>query len=180
MDNAVKQKIILLLMAGVALGFSRSSLQHYRIYRIVGKEWQKINKNKLKEEIRSLYKSKLVKEKANPDGSFTFVLSDRGKLKALTYHFNEMKIKERVWDKKWRVVFFDIPEKHRWGRDSLRKKLRELGFCEFQKSVFIFPNDCEDEINFIIEYYGIRKYVRYGVFEYIDDDIYLKNNFKFK
>lgn len=180
MNNSTKEKIILLLFAGVALGFSRNYLHHYRIYKNLAREWQKIDRKKLQKEVRSLYLSKVVKEVKNPDGSLTFVLSDKGKLKALTYHFDRIKIKERVWDKKWRVVFFDIPEKYRWGRDSIRKKLKELGFYELQKSVFVFPYECEDEIDFIIEYYGIRKYVRYGVFDYIDNDVYLKNNFGLK
>lgn len=177
MENALREKIILLLFTGIALGFSRSALHHYRIYKNLGKEWQKINKNKLKEEIRSLYRSKLIKEIKNPDGSLTFMLSDKGKVKALTYQFSEMRIKAKVWDKKWRAVFFDVPEKYRWGRDSLRDKLKELGFYEIQKSVFIFPHECEDEVDFIIEFYGIRKYVRYGIFEFIDNDGYLKNHF---
>jgi len=180
MTNTTKEKILLLLFAGVALAFSRSSIQHYRIYKIVGREWQKIDQKELKQEIRNLYKSKLIKEKKNPDGSFTFTLSDKGTLKALTYHFNEIKIEKTIWDQKWRVVFFDVPEKHRWGRDALRKKLRELDFYELQKSVFVFPHECEDEIDFIIEYYGMRNYVRYGIFEYIDNDIYLKDYFKLK
>jgi len=180
MDGTLKQKIILLLMAGVALGFSRSSLQHYRIYKNIGKEWKKINERKLKEGISELYRSKIVKEKANPDGSFTFVLSEKGKLKALTYHFNQIEIKKETWDKKWRIVFFDVPEKYRWGRDSLRKKLKELGFYELQKSVFIFPYECKDEIDFIVEYYGIRKYVRFAIIDYIDNDVYLKTKFSLK
>ena len=179
-DNAVKQKIVLLLMAGIALSFSRSSLQHHRIYKKIGQEWQRINRDKLKNEIRNLYKSKLIKEKKNPDGSFTFVLSDKGRIKALTYHFEEMKIKAMDWDKKWRMVFFDVPEKYRWGRDALRRKLKELGFYELQKSVFVFPYECEDEIDFIIEYYGIRKYVRFAVIENIDNDMHLKDRFSLK
>jgi len=180
MDNALKQKIILLLLAGIALSFSRSPVQHHRIYKQIGKEWQRINKNKLKKEIRNLYKSKVIKEKKNLDGSFTFVLSDKGRVKALTYHFAEMKIKAIDWDKKWRAVFFDVPEKYRWGRDALRRKLKELGFYELQKSMFMFPYECEDEIDFIIEHYGMRKYVRYAVMDYIDNDLYLENHFGLK
>lgn len=180
MDKAVKEKIILLLLAGLALGFSRSPRQHRRIYKKLGEEWQKINKVSFKKEIRNLYKSKLIKEKKNSDGSFTFMLSDKGRMKALTYHFATLKIKDRQWDKKWHMVFFDVPEKHRWGRDALRKKLKELGFYELQKSIFIFPHDCEDEIDFIIEYYGMRKYVRFAVIDYIDNDAYLKENFGLK
>jgi len=110
----------------------------------------------------------------------TFVLSDKGKLKALTYHFNKIKMAQKTWDKKWRVVFFDIPEKFRWGRDAIRRKLKELGFYELQKSVFVFPYECEDEIDFIIEFYGTRKYIRYGVFNYIDNDLELKRHFDLK
>ena len=171
---------ILLLLTGAALGFSRSRRQHYRIYKELGREWRKINERKLKEAIAELYRSKIVMEEENPDGGLTFVLSDKGKLKALTYHFDTMKITERVWDNKWRVVFFDIPEKYRRGRDSLRNKLRELGFYELQKSVFVFPHECRDEIDFITEYYGIRKYVRYAVMDFIDNAEHLKVKFSLK
>ena len=180
MTNSLKEKIILLLSTGASLGFSYNTYQQYRILKTLGREWRKINRNELRREVRSLYRSKVVKEKKNPDGSFTFVLSKKGELKALTYHFDNIKIKDKIWDKKWRVVFFDIPEKYRWGRNALRKKLKELGFYEFQKSVFVFPYECEDEIDFIIEYYEIRKYVRYGIFEYVDNDVYLKSYFKLK
>lgn len=159
------------------MGFSRSPMQHRRIYKVVGREWRNISKSKLKQGISQLHRSKLVKEKANPDGSFTFVLSDKGRMKALTYHFDQIKIKTENWDKKWRMVFFDIPEKFRWGRDSLRRKLRELGFYELQKSFFVLPHECKDEIDFILEYYGIQKYVRYAVVDSIDNETHLKEKF---
>ncbi len=165
-------------MAGVVLGFSRNPFHHYRVYKNLSKEWQKIDGVQLKEAVRQLYRSKVISEKRNSNGTFTFVLSDKGRLKSLTYRFNQIKIKKETWDKKWRAVFFDIPEKYRWGRDALRKKLRELGFCELQKSVFVFPYECEDEIDFVIEYYGIRKYARFATIDYIDDDLYLKSKFE--
>ncbi|MEK9182320.1 MAG: hypothetical protein AAB781_01875, partial [Patescibacteria group bacterium] len=46
-------------------------------------------------------------------------------------------------------------------REALRMKLKELGFLELQKSVFIFPYECEDEINFIVEVFLIRPFVRF-------------------
>ncbi len=180
MDYATKEKILLLLLGGLALGFSRSPSQSRKVLRMMGKGWRDIDKYKLKKEVRNLYRSKLIKETKNSDGTFTLVLSDKGKLRALTYHFSEMKIQGKEWDKKWRMVFFDVPEKYRWGRDSLRNKLKDLGFYEIQKSVFAFPYECEDEIDFIIEFYGMRKYVRFGVLDYIDNDIYLKKHFALK
>lgn len=169
---------MMLLLTGVALSFSHTSGQYHRLYRKLEGEWEVFNRKKLQKEVKNLYRSKAIKEKKNSDGSFTFVLSDKGKVRALTYCFANMQINKKTWDKKWRMVFFDVPEKDRWGRNSLRKKLKELGFYELQKSVFVFPYDCEDEIDFIIEYYKMREYVRYAVIDYIDNDAYLKGNFK--
>jgi len=45
----------------------------------------------------------------------------------------------KPWDKKWRLVVFDIPEKNRLARDALRKKLKELGFAPLQRSTWISP-----------------------------------------
>ena len=56
---------------------------------------------------------------------------------------------------------FDIPEKIQKAREALRLKLKELGFKELQKSVLVFPYECEDEINFIMEIFLIRPFVRF-------------------
>jgi len=176
--NPLSQKILLLLYAGIAFGFSYMPRHHWRIIKGVAGEWRRINKEKLQEEIRKLYKSKIVEKKENPDGTITLVLTDKGKLRALTYKFQEMKIEKRDWDGKWRIVVFDIPEKIRKGRDALRSKLKELGFYELQKSVFIFPYNCEKEINFIIEFFDLRKYVRCGTLNAIDNELHLKKIFE--
>ncbi|MBI4175486.1 CRISPR-associated endonuclease Cas2 [Candidatus Berkelbacteria bacterium] len=44
-----------------------------------------------------------------------------------------------TWDRKWRLVIFDIPEKHRLARDVFRKRLQTVGFYHIQRSVFIYP-----------------------------------------
>jgi DNA-binding transcriptional regulator PaaX len=44
---------------------------------------------------------------------------------------------QRDWDGYWRVVVFDVPEESRKKRDFIRRKLRELGFGQFQRSVWI-------------------------------------------
>ncbi|MEK7562650.1 MAG: hypothetical protein AAB509_03155, partial [Patescibacteria group bacterium] len=150
---------------------------YWKTIKIAGKEWKRINQRETKEEIRKIYRSKLVKKKENKDGSITFILTDKGKLKALTYKFEEMRIDKKDWDGKWRLVFFDVPEKIRRGRDALRDKIKELGFREIQKSVFIFPYDCKNEIDFIIEFFGMRKHVRFAILEEVDNEKHLKELF---
>ena len=88
--------------------------------------------------INSLYKSNLVQEKDNHDGTTTLVLKENGKQKALQFNINELKIKTPIkWDRKWRLVIFDIPEKLKKLRDSLRMHFQEVGLIELQKSVFV-------------------------------------------
>jgi hypothetical protein len=177
MASPLKRKILLLLLGGLAFGCSYTPRNQWKVIKTVSDEWNKINKKDLYKEMRSLYKYNLVKKTSNSDGTCTFVLTDKGRLRALTYNFGEMVIEKEKWDGKWRFVIFDIPEKLKSGRDALRKKIKKLGFYELQKSVFIFPYKCADEIAFIIEFFGIKKYVRHGTMDSIDDDIYLKKFF---
>ena len=54
---------------------------------------------------------------------------------------------EKKWDGYWRLVIFDIREKKRWKRESLRNKLKSLGFGLWQRSVYVSPHDFSLEIN---------------------------------
>jgi DNA-binding transcriptional regulator PaaX len=175
--SPLKQKILLLLLGGVAFGFTYNSRRQWKIIKEVSRVWKQIDRKKLYNEISNLYKSKFIEKKENSDGSITIKLSEKGKIRALTYHFQEMKINGGDWDKKWRIVVFDIPEKLRNGRDALREKLRELGFHELQKSVWVFPYECKNEIDFIIEFFDLRKYVRFGILESIDNNLHLRKIF---
>ena len=78
------------------------------------------------------------------------------------------------------MVAFDIPEKYRQGRDALRNKLKNIGFRELQKSVFVAPYNCKEEILLLVELFKLEKYVRFGVLEYVDNETYLKGLFKIK
>ena len=175
-----QRKILLLLLGGLALGLSRSPKTSFKIIKGIKKEWEEINHQSLRRAIRSLYKSKLINEKQNTDGTITLIITDKGKQKALTYDLDEMKIKQpERWDKKWRVVLFDIPENRKKIREALRGHLKNMQFYEFQESVFVHPYDCEDEINYLIEFYDIRKFVRFIVAESLDNELHLKHHFKF-
>lgn len=177
--GATQRKILLLLLGGLALGLSHSPRASFMILKGIKEEWKEINRQALRRAIKKLYESKLVKEKENPDGTITLVLTDKGKQKALTYNLDEMKIKKpKQWDRKWRVVLFDIPKNGKKIREAFRSHLNNLGFYQFQKSVFAHPYDCHDEIEYIIEIYDIRKFVRFMVAESIDNELHLKHYFK--
>jgi DNA-binding transcriptional regulator PaaX len=177
--GSTQKKIILLIFGGIALGLSISPGKSFQILKGLQKEWQWINRQNLKRAIKKLYESKLIKEKENTDGSITLILTDKGRERALTYNLDEMKIKKpKQWDKKWRIVLFDIPERARKIRDSFRHYLKQLNFYEFQKSVFVHPYDCLDEIEYLIEFYNARRFIRFIIAEHLDNELHLKDRFK--
>lgn len=176
--GTVQQKVLLLLLGGLALGLSRSPARYFKILKAIGQEWQDINRQALWRAIRGLYQSRLIKSVENPDGGFTLVLSEEGKKRALTFQIDSMAIpRPEKWDGKWRVVIFDIPERRRKIRDSLRFHLRQLGFFELQKSAFVHPYPCTDEIDFLVEWYRAKPYVRQLLVDKIDNDLHLRQKF---
>lgn len=174
-------KCLYLLLSVIALGFCYTPRQQRRVFKAIKKELFNVSDYDLKKQVNNLYRSKLVRRQVNKDGTITLVLTNKGKMKALTYEFENIKLeKKKDWDGKWRIVMFDIPEKQRVARDVFRSKIKNIGFYELQHSVFAFPYECENEIEFIIENYKISKWVRFGTLEKIDNDIYLRKFFGLK
>lgn len=179
MRKDTKQKILLLLFAGVALGFSKSPKNYFRILESIPAAWKEINRKRLYEVVHEFYNERLIDYKEDNDGNVKIILTKEGQKKALQFKFDEMEIKKPAkWDKKWRIVIFDIPEKNKKAREALRNKLKDLGFRELQKSVFVHPFECKDEIDFIVEVFDIRSHVRFIRAESITNEEQLKIKFK--
>jgi CRISPR-associated endonuclease Cas2 len=98
------------------------------------------------------------------DGQQILTLSEGGKKRVLQFNLDQIEIaRPRKWDWNWRIVIFDIPEKRKRGREALRRKLRQLGFYQLQKSCFNYPFDCRSEIDFISEIYEVSPNVNFIV-----------------
>lgn len=67
-------------------------------------------------------------------------------------------IKPVKWDGKWRMFLFDIPIRFKKGRNALRFKIKDMGFLQFQKSVWIYPYPCEKEIDLVASFFGVTKH----------------------
>jgi len=174
-------KILLLLEGGLALSLTGRPDVYFRIIKGISKEWQEINRKTLYEAIKKLYQSKLIDYKENNDDTITLVLTDSGKNKVLRYNLDKIEIRKPAqWDKLWRVVIFDIPESFKKGRNALAAKLKQLGFYPLQKSVFIHPYECKDEVDFIVEVFDLGHYVRFLIVKETDIDLDLKNKFKLR
>lgn len=124
-----------------------------------GKE-KKYDKKEIGSAIQNLKRQKLVEIMADYEGKTKIKLTNKGKERLVEFSFDTLEIKKpKKWDGKWRIVIFDIPERFKLAREVLREKIRELGLCQLQKSVWIHPFECEDEILFIAEAFEVEKYV---------------------
>lgn len=106
-------------------------------------------------------------------------LTKNGKQKAGWMQIDDLKIKKpKKWDGRWRLVMFDISNMKKIYREALRGKLKELGFCLFQKSVWIIPYDCTKEIKILKEFFGLKdSEFRFVLAGSIGDDGELKKIF---
>ena len=95
-------------------------------------------------------------------------ITNNGRRQLVEYNLATIQIKKQKWDGKWRIVMFDIPEDIRLARDVLRDKLKDLGFKQVQKSVWVSPYECQNEISFIGSVYEVEKYINYVVAEKTD------------
>lgn len=90
-------------------------------------------------------------------GQIFVSLTEEGKKTAGRHNFDELKIKKtKKWDKKWRILIFDIPEKHKIKREALRGKLKELGLYKLQDSVWICPYEFKKEMDFLKKFFYLN------------------------
>lgn len=103
-------------------------------------------------------------------------LTKEGKKKAGRFQIDSLKInKPKKWDKKWRIVIFDIAQLKKMQRNAFREKIKELGFHSLQKSVLACPYECKDEIGLLRDFFGLGKNeIRLITAENIEDDSHLR------
>ena len=85
--------------------------------------------------------------------------------------------KKRKWDRRWRVVIFDVPERRKSVRDRLRRFMDGYGFVRLQDSVWIYPYDCEDLIALAKADFRIGADVLYMIVERLERDKHLREHF---
>ncbi len=170
-------KIVLgiLFLAGVATTMVIAP-NVFAVFAPHGRRRTFVDRSSFRVSIRSLRKRKLVE---HPKGDRNvFRLTDRGVRRALTEAYRNLKITiPEQWDGIWRMILFDVSEKHKWERDEFSKKLRELGFFRMQRSVYVIPHPCREEVRFLSSLYSIEQHVRIAETRAIEHDADLREYF---
>jgi len=83
----------------------------------------------------------------------------------------------KKWDKKWRMIIFDIPEKKKKVRKQVSLLFKQSGLYRLQDSVWVYPYDCEDIIGLLKTDFGVGRDVLYVIADEIENDKYLRQEF---
>lgn len=128
------------------------SASYKNLYGFVPKRYKRTNYRMLVHRMVKTYQiGKVIKE-----GEVYLVLKNR---KGVISNFFPFARLQENWDNKLRIVIFDIGEVNRKSRDSLRKKLLELGFGMWQKSVWTTPLGIEDDFKEFLQVHNLTDFV---------------------
>jgi DNA-binding transcriptional regulator PaaX len=108
-------------------------------------------------------------------------LTAAGKAQLRRLRLLDYKLKKpKHWDKKWRVLIFDIPERRKATRNRVRAVLLRLGFKRLQDSVWVYPYDCEDVLTLLKADFKVGKDMLYMVVDSIEYDGWLREHYALK
>lgn len=139
---------------------------------------KKYSKKQISSALDSIKRQKLIEYVADQNGKTIVKITKKGEIRLRAFAIDLIEIKKpKKWDGKWRLAMFDIPMRFTKGREALRYHLKDLNFVQFQKSAWIYPYPCEDEIIFIADFFGIGKYVEVLTVENVLRDEKLRKHF---
>ncbi|OGD68414.1 hypothetical protein A2996_03555 [Candidatus Campbellbacteria bacterium RIFCSPLOWO2_01_FULL_34_15] len=134
-------------------------------------------KKRLNGAIENLLRKDLI-EFETKNGKKFVRLTKKGSDQLVKYQLGDLEIKKpKKWDKKWRMIIFDIKESRRTTRDILRNTLNRLGFVKLQNSVWVFPYDCEELIIMLKSDLFVGKDVLYIIADKIENNKWLRDSF---
>ncbi|MEK7487960.1 MAG: hypothetical protein AAB598_01405 [Patescibacteria group bacterium] len=140
---------------------------------------KKFEKRKFMQDLKRLQKRELIDIDEAADGTIKVRLKKGGKEVVLKYNLETMTLaRPKKWDGTWRLMMFDIPSHKNAVRDALRWKLKELGFYQLQKSVFLSPFPCEQEIDALGMFWGVRDNILLMRVSYFEGEEKIKRIFK--
>ena len=128
--------------------------------------------------LKRLVAKGLIKLEKSNSGQVTIRLTPQGEKEVAKYELDDYQPKKpKHWDKKWRLLIFDIKEHRRRQRDELRYYLQKLGFRRLQNSVWVYPYDCEEIIALLKANFNFNHEALYVIADSIENDRWLLKDF---
>lgn len=154
-----KQILKYLIIGGGLFLILSSPVGTRRLLKQIPKELKKYKRAKLLRAISKLKKRNLIAHIMEQKNVITVNITSEGKKYLEKFDFDNLSlIRPKIWDKKWRLVIFDIPEDKKIAREALRNKLKILGLIKLQDSIWATPFSCEKEIGLIKSIFNLSDY----------------------
>lgn len=155
-SEIVKDIFRLLLVSG-AIAIAATSPHFLSNLLKARQKFKKYSKKKISDTFYQLKKQGLIE--VNRDNHQLYIsLTPQGKRKAGWLQIDDLRIdRPQRWDKKWWLILFDISELKKMHREAFRGKIKELGFLQLQKSVWLYPFDCRAEIELLRDFFGLKE-----------------------
>ncbi len=121
--------------------------------------FQHLDKQEREREIRrTLY---YMKEREYLAGEYEhgLQLTDKARERLARIDAKLIATPQDVWDGWWRIIIYDIPNELQSARHALQNELRRYGCYILQRSVYITPFPCIDDIQTLAARCGADKYV---------------------
>jgi hypothetical protein len=146
-------------------------------YQKYTENWEDYNLKLLRQTLKRLKNQKIVKI-VEENGVPVVRLTEKGRTKVLKYNLEEMALKKpEKWDETWRLIIYDIPEKKRSSVEAFRYILKKLKCLRLQKSVYLTPYPCKDEIEYLREVLGVGDEVALLAVSGIEDEVVYRKYF---
>lgn len=167
-------------MSGVLIGVAVAPGLLHLVKPLITASRRTVSKKSLDAAVRRLKKRGLIRLAVGPNG-WRVELTDLGLRRWFELENTKTPIKiPKRWDKKWRLLIFDIPERNKHLRNKVRQLLIQFGFQRLQDSVWLYPYECQDLLELMRTHYRIRYNALYIRAEYIDKDDVWKKRFHLK
>lgn len=181
--EATAAKFLLMTLALGGVVFAGAVLPGILKFAAGSRRFGNYDKKQYKLAVNNLKRGNLIEIVSEKNGHIRVNLTNKGKKRIKEFTLDSLSIqKPKKWDKKWRVVIFDIPthpKKMNVARAALREKIKELGFHKLQHSVWVHPYPCEDEILLVSEIFEVTKYIEILTVDKLLHESKIRNFFDF-
>lgn len=163
MQNKVNQKrlghitkeLLRYIATGAVISVALSSpVGAGKLSNLIWKESKKTLSGYLKRRLHEMEKAGYIKTQGG-----TVKLSAAGKKLLARTRIESIVVEKEHWDHKWRCVAYDIPNTQSKAREAFRQTLLRWGFVQIQKSVFVLPFQCSEQVAIAARFYHVDRYV---------------------
>jgi len=181
-QNSFARKLLkLLAFSGAVIIAASSPYFGLGLARGIQKEIARKKWRQFYNDLYRLRRQKRINVVQKPNGSYEVTITSLGSKMAKTYELDDLQIKKpEQWDGFWRFIAFDIPSKNpksKLARQCLINKLRDVGFVMVQKSLWVHPYECREELAVIARAFEVEPYVYFFVAHDFDKDYKLREKF---